>query len=640
MPFSCPVCDNDEYNEEDGGFFCTECGTQSQEYIVQEASEQLQHDLGTYRHEVSQARGTEGRKKPKESLGRPWTLYEAYQIIILAQADSLITLGASEDLKDVVYTLWANYLSKLGVAFCSKEKIVPDVVEKYKTGRAREILRGTFQKPSNLKVQSVKESIKGKAAERKRKRSEGGTGVTQESENPIHPSNSVFMDIVKTTNKHSYQIIRQSARKSAQWMDIKKTITLCYLGLMLTNPGILPCDVVRWVYNGQVPFLSTSHLLPSDMVLSNYDYYLFSVERFTTDDLIFEVNKLRVFMDLKNMPSPDLTALASRFISDLYLPKEFCLFVQRLIKKIPFKWLAHKTTYRPYEVLALGYIVLALKIVFGLDNVSERRLSDYTQKLQSLLHCNTKLYNWVEWKKFWVHKQSHQFDGYQELNCDLSTSKLENLDQFLESYEKTNISKRRFSIRFTLTTVGRKERAYDPEFRKALSKPLAAAITENSLNMDKGQHLFPKSTKDMESFERQTVSHLIDVPFFERILETHSADIRCKGQELLSQALALRPKLVHYEFPVPGTKLHLVRHNSYLWLLNLASTLIDCHVLILDKTVVRLTEFFVLLSEGKSTKGLGCIGNGILTNNPCTRQGENGLDYSENGKAFNPSSKA
>ncbi|RUS86657.1 hypothetical protein EGW08_005606 [Elysia chlorotica] len=627
MPFKCPVCDNEEYNEEDGGFFCTECGTQSQDYISQEASEQCLYDSGTYRHEVFQTKVTEGRKKPTESLGRPWTLYEAYQIIIMAQADSLIALGASKDLKDVVYTLWANYLSQIGVAFCSEEKLVPEVVERCKTGRARETLRGTFEKPKNLRFRGGKGSNKVKSLTRKRKRSESeDTVVNKEAKNSCDSPTSIFMDFVSTSH-HSYHEIRKFAKKSPEWMDIKKTITLCYLGLMLTNPSILPCDVIRWIHSGQVPFLSTSHLLPSDMVLSNYDSHLFLVVRFTTDDLISEVNKLRSYMDLKNIPSPDLTALASRLIKDLCLPKELFIFVQRLIKKIPFEYKARKTTYIPCEVVALGYIVLALKIVFGLDNVSERRLSEHTQKLQSLVQDEIQLFNWVDWKKFWVHKQNHQFDGYRELNSDLSSSNLENLDQILECYENMKLNKRRFSVYYSLTGLGRKERGYDPEFRKALSKPLAIAIAETSLNMWTDQP--SKSKKEITSFNGQTVSHLTDVPFFEKKLESLDADTRQKCQELLSQVSELRPKFVQYEFSQLSTKLDSVRHKSYLWLLSLASQTIDCHVLMLDKMVVRLAEFFVMLSEEKSAKDLRFIGYNIWSKNPLIRHGDNGLDFSD-----------
>lgn len=35
----------------------------------------------------------------ESDLGRPWTIYEAYQFIILAQADSFIKLGLPETLK-------------------------------------------------------------------------------------------------------------------------------------------------------------------------------------------------------------------------------------------------------------------------------------------------------------------------------------------------------------------------------------------------------------------------------------------------------------------------------------------------------------------------------------------------------------
>ena len=48
------------------------------------------------------------------------------------------------------------------------------------------------------------------------------------------------------------------------------------------------------------------------------------------------------------------------------------MFVQRLMKKIPYNSTSRKAHYRAYEEPALGYILLALKIIFGLDDISER----------------------------------------------------------------------------------------------------------------------------------------------------------------------------------------------------------------------------------------------------------------------------
>uniref|UniRef100_A0A0B7A062 TATA box-binding protein-associated factor RNA polymerase I subunit B n=2 Tax=Arion vulgaris TaxID=1028688 RepID=A0A0B7A062_9EUPU len=321
MPYNCPVCNNDDYNEIDGHFFCTECQTQSQELIVQEVSGDTEVN---FRCEVKVAEaGTHTlTKKPKVDLGRPWTIYEAYQIIILAQVDGLIEQGASQDLKDVVFTIWANYLSNLGVAFCSKEKLVPDVVTRTRIGRRRELHRGTFSNPLNRRKRPFSERSSKGCHETSHLMGE----TFYDDDNPVDEINDniVFLDDSNGANKTQaakrFAARRSRVAKSPEWMDMNKTIAICYIGLMFTNRNILPIDVVRFVYESKVPFLSVTHLLPPDMVLSARDKALFESSRFDTKTLSAEVSRLLSYMKLEVMPTPDLDVIIPCFVHQLCLP--------------------------------------------------------------------------------------------------------------------------------------------------------------------------------------------------------------------------------------------------------------------------------------------------------------------------------
>ncbi|GFO17802.1 TATA-box-binding protein-associated factor RNA polymerase i subunit b-like, partial [Plakobranchus ocellatus] len=525
---------------------------------------------------------------------------------------------------DVVYTLWANYLSKLGIAFCDKESIIPAVVEKYQTGRTRELFRGTLQMPSNIKKQPIHRSNSKKSSKRKRPVTETENDeeevrdVDEPAEELLDPRMAIFLDTMTTSNRNLYTSARRKVKDSPEWMDIKKTIAFCYIGLMLTNSDILPVDVVRWAYEGKIPFLSTSHLLPEDMVLSNNDSLLFSVEHFTTVSLIHEMKKLRTYLNLTDIPQPDLNAVATRFIGDLCLPDEFCWFVKRLIKRIPFTWKSRKTSYKPVEIVAVGYIVLALKIIFGLDDKTENKLSDLSERLHAIFKLEPKLFIWSEWKKFWLSKQNHQFDAYQELTSDMSSSKLEHLDELLESYKKSNIANRRFSIKFNLTRTGRQVRGFDPEFRNALAKPLAAAITDSSLRgkgtCTSAENAFTEEywRRKKTEFRGSTMCHVADFSLFQEKLESLEIDMTQSYAKLLHKVSKSQPKFFHYKLVHLQSKLTSERHTSYLWLLDLASKVCDCQVLALDKIVVRLADYFVMLAEGKSVKSLTCSMSGIL----------------------------
>ena len=89
------------------------------------------------------------------------------------------------------------------------------------------------------------------------------------------------------------------------------------------------------------------------------------------------------------------------------------------------------------------------------------------------------------------------------------------------------------------------------------------------------------------------------------------ADVWHKCEELLAKTSPLQPKFVHYQYPEGRTKLPVDRHESYLWLLNLACQVGGCQMIALDKMVIRLSQIFVLLSEGKATEGLICTKFGL-----------------------------
>ncbi|CAG5127939.1 unnamed protein product [Candidula unifasciata] len=375
MPFNCRVCGNSDFSEIDGLYYCTECQTQSEDLILQEASQNDFTLLGGNEIKLSQARIESSRKKTKPSFGRPWTIYEAYQIIILAQADSLIALGARDDLKDVVFTIWANYLAKLGVAFCKHEKLVPDIVAKTKYGRFRELNRGTLNNPLNRTKRPLKEKRVSKVFFLRYSLSD------REILLQAVRQGDMFLYFQSPIQGDTFLAIR-----SPEWMNMSKTLAVCYIGLMFTNPNFLPCDIVRFVYESKVPFLSVTHLLPEDMVLSGHDNKLFESIRLDSNALIIETNRLLAYLQLDKMPRPDLTVLVPRFVRELCLPGEIATYCLHLMKMVPFLWKnTTKTGYNKQEVVAMTYIILALKLALGLDDTSELRLSRYSRKLQKLL---------------------------------------------------------------------------------------------------------------------------------------------------------------------------------------------------------------------------------------------------------------
>ncbi|CAL1526746.1 unnamed protein product [Lymnaea stagnalis] len=628
MPFSCQVCDSEQYDEEDGLFYCTECGTQSQELIVQEVNDTCT-EVGV-RYEVKSAKkSTSSVYRPKADLGRPWMIYEAYQIIILAQADALISLGAKQELKDTVFTLWANYLSRLGIAFCKDEQPVANIVKMMRVGRLRELHRGTFENPSNRKKRPFHEDLSGlKSATDEAKKVD-----FYEEDTPLFEGkeNIVFINEDDDSRNHKARYIK--AVQSPEWMHIKKTISLCYIGLMFTDKEILPFDLLRWVYESKVPYLSTTHLLPNDMVLSAGDQALFETNQIDTSTFITEINKLLAYLELKNMPSPDLKRLISRFVKELHLPEELACISCRLVNKIPFIKRSH-LVYSKKEVLAMGYIILAVKLVFGLNDDSEWSLSKYSKQIQDLLNQEIKIFVWSDWKKFMIRKCSKNFNAYRALTSDVNKSKLCHLDQLLACYADTQIDKKRLTTWSTLNSKQRLVHRFEAEFKDSLRKPLEIALSRfgashSFTEVSESRNLDDEHMQLHEDFTCATVAHIVNVNEFKDKIGKIATDKETELYKIIVQYSTDKPAITQYGYLTREEDLAHNRHYNYLWFLHVASENIDCKLLELDKLTVRLTDYLVTASSGVDMTGVVCtwFGNfpNIYENQPETKDASQDL---------------
>lgn len=283
MP-ECHVCAGTEFEELDGLFYCLVCQTQSQNIQTVELDETdaVLPAPGVLR-EVKKKKTSHDSKFVNEfEKGRPWTLYEAYQIIMQAQVDALILHGADPDLKEAVLRLWAKYLSQLGVAFIDDIRLLAKNVEK--GSRHREKYMGNCENPVTTPVrwkQSTETSIPMSKLARKKeeqvKASEVLHGETvcvednlpmsdsdssldscsswellyeddeekkssqKESHNQEHSKNKY---VCKRQRKERYLQLSKIAYQ-AEFMDLYKTVVFCYLGLLFTSPGITVSDVIK-----------------------------------------------------------------------------------------------------------------------------------------------------------------------------------------------------------------------------------------------------------------------------------------------------------------------------------------------------------------------------------------------------------
>ncbi|KAL8570409.1 hypothetical protein ACOMHN_035827 [Nucella lapillus] len=238
----------------------------------------------------------------KYEAGRPWTRYEAYQLILQGQADALIAHGAHPSVKKAVLQLYFAYLSKLEVAFVGEKNtcLIPRALQDAEfTGWHRELHRGGMENPE-IKVKArqrkLAKTLRACRANRRKKKQvdEGDSPIEEDDDDddddkesvldlplPVDPEDgSEAEDVPKTAcnSKHSTskpRMGKQVVLLNIQYMNLRRTLAFLYTACLFASPWITVSDIVRWVRDGSLPYLETSHLLHLDMKMSCYDQHLF-----------------------------------------------------------------------------------------------------------------------------------------------------------------------------------------------------------------------------------------------------------------------------------------------------------------------------------------------------------------------------
>lgn len=111
------------------------------------------------------------------------------------------------------------------------------------------------------------------------------------------------------------------------------------------------------------------------------------------------------FIDLNGFQKPNLIALAERYVLELNLPPQLASYVTSLIEVLPpsFEPIHGQHAYPRYEARVMAYIIYVLKLLFGLDDVKERAISDSAVAINAQLlklADQHPLFVYTEWMQF------------------------------------------------------------------------------------------------------------------------------------------------------------------------------------------------------------------------------------------------
>ncbi|XP_077444115.1 TATA box-binding protein-associated factor RNA polymerase I subunit B isoform X2 [Stigmatopora argus] len=320
---ACLQCSSVRWSVSDEGrFFCTVCHN-----VIERTQETTQQTPRKSRVTTTDSMGTLQR------LGRAcrWRLCEGFQFVLIEQATALVRLGADPDFKDqVLWPLWRRFLQTQRQAYTHAPK--PD----------SDPLRA---------VDSDSETDAGSSFP-----SDSDTDYASESDGE-----------------------GRSGSSAAGGMTMRKTLALVHLALVWSRQALTLGDLIGLAADGDVPYLEAYRVLPEAMKLDVSKAGLFSAQSVPSHGEV--LRETRTLLRLLRLPAfPEIRAwdplhprmLSLRYLADANLPDELHPWVCAL-------W--ERTGPTPgvlpaYDLQAAALVVLALKILFGLDDRSEWDISD------------------------------------------------------------------------------------------------------------------------------------------------------------------------------------------------------------------------------------------------------------------------
>lgn len=184
---------------------------------------------------------------------------------------------------------------------------------------------------------------------------------------------------------------------------------ILYLALNQIEDDIQLGDFIRYLREGHMTFNNVQKFIPSNATSIK------DVERMFNKAKILFPSHMEIRLNgethmrmLKlHMKVPDICKLCRRYITELCLPNDLHKMVETLLMVCPpeMKLINKKSAQLAnYEGRAMAYIVFVLKLLFGLDNTREMRISESAKKINGVIdeHGLNKepLFVWSEWVKF------------------------------------------------------------------------------------------------------------------------------------------------------------------------------------------------------------------------------------------------
>ncbi|KAH1006181.1 TATA box-binding protein-associated factor RNA polymerase I subunit B [Dendroctonus ponderosae] len=431
----CDVCGGTNFHKESGHFYCNECQTQSQQ--VQE------HVFEHTGYSVTAAKKIQKTRDEKQD--QQLTSWECYNIVLKGLTNELLALGADPQLKSVVRLLWMKYLHQCEVfdvksnklpkvSVLGSQKDIAILYNRKKRKRSRSRPSSTTGSISERRVRAAKKRALLKSEYEQLSQSQSLTqdstlmnslsdlasGSEKSDNEEIQYNKSSIKELNRLMSKRhrkehqldidgdlechkiDFKSCSSRFRTSPVKLSAHTLYNILYIGLLIVQDSVQLGDLLRFIREGHVSFECFRHFFDENtpekaINLPHKNQKLLSNGSFRkrTAELV------RFLGVYKYISTPDLRMLCSRYCTELNLPEAVFECAEKLIATTaPEMAYTERSKAVPnYEGRAMSFLLVALKLLFGLDGVTEQHLSEYADILTNS-NVGSRMFNLEKWLQF------------------------------------------------------------------------------------------------------------------------------------------------------------------------------------------------------------------------------------------------
>lgn len=226
-------------------------------------------------------------------------------------------------------------------------------------------------------------------------------------------------------------------------------MSILVIALNLVESNIQIADMIRFINENHITIFDISKFLPENISRKAIKSYSLWKPNYISAAMNYhfrtDAAKLCKFLNVRMLKTPNIFELCQRYILDLALPKDIEKIIEQLITLSPPKMIysIDKDIRTPnYEGRAMSYIIFVLKLIFGMDDSKETKMSIAVERINGRKKCRTvfnirKWMKYIEMRQIIIQKFHYPSFDKRKTNFNYSSART---SQYLDFLEDTILS--------------------------------------------------------------------------------------------------------------------------------------------------------------------------------------------------------